>query len=84
MSEYFDPATVTLSDVIRRTMGSSKDTFYGDNFKLEDHPGRTGRFDGAAGYVQINISAPDTPKGHISFDIPYDSNGIFGKAVRHD
>ena len=81
---YFDPATVTLSDVISRTMGCSKDVLYGDNFKMEDHPGYSSRFPDAAGYVQINISAPDYSKGHISFDIPYDSNGRFGKAVRHE
>ena len=80
---YFDPATLTLEDVISRTMGQNKDTFYGDNFKMEDHPYPSSRFPGAAGWVEINISAPDTPKGHISFDIPYDQNGRFGKAVPH-
>lgn len=81
---YFDPATVTLEDVINRTMGSSKDVLYGDNFKMEDHPGRFSSFPGAAGYVQINISSPSSPKGHISFDIPYDDNGRFGRAQRHN
>lgn len=72
---YFDPEKVTLEEVISRTMGTNKDVLYGDNFKMEDHP--RGR------YVQINISAPNTPKGHISFDIPYDENGKFGKAIPH-
>ena len=80
---YFDPATLTLEDVILRTMGQNKDTFYGDNFKMEDHPYQSSRFKNAAGWVEINISAPNTPKGHISFDIPYDQNGKFGKAVPH-
>ena len=81
---YFDPSTITLDEVISRTMGSKKDVLYGDNFKMEDHPGSSSRFPGAAGYVQINISSPSASKGHISFDIPYDSNGRFGRAVRHD
>jgi len=72
---YFDPATVTLEDVISRTMGTNKDQLYGDNFKMEDHPSKR--------YVQINISDPSSPKGHISFDIPYDENGKFGKAIKH-
>lgn len=81
---YLDPATLTLEDVILRTMGTNKDVLYGDNFKMEDHPYSSSRFPGASGWVEINISAPsNTEKGHISFDIPYDSNGTFGKAVPH-
>jgi len=72
---YFDPATVTLEEVIKRTLGANKEQLYGDNFKMEDHPSKK--------YVQINISDPSNPKGHISFDIPYDENGKFGKAVKH-
>lgn len=81
---YFDPATLTLEDVILRTMGTNKDVLYGDNFKMEDHPYPSSRFPGASGWVEINISVPMTTKGHISFDIPYDSNGIFGRAVPHN
>ena len=81
---YFDPAKLTLEDVIRLTMGQKKDTFYGDNYKLEDHPRPSSRFPGAAGWVEINISNPKSLKGHDSYDIPYDSNGRFGKAVPHN
>lgn len=81
---YLDPATLTLEDVISSTMGTNKDVLYGDNFKMEDHPYPSSRFPGASGWVEINISAPSNKdKGHISFDIPYDSNGTFGKAVPH-
>lgn len=81
---YFDPNTVTLDEVISRTMGCSKDVLYGDNIKAEDHPSSSRRFPESAGFVQVNISSPSSVKGHISFDIPYDRNGRFGKAVRHE
>ncbi len=83
MSNFYDPAKVTLEEVISRTVGRSKDVLYGDNFKMEDHPGST-RYPGYVGYVEINISAPDSYKGHVSYDIPYDRNGVFGRAVPHD
>ena len=35
---FFDPAKLTLEDVILRTMGQTKDVLYTDNCKLEDHP----------------------------------------------
>ena len=76
MGNYFDPEKLTLEDVILRTMGKKKDVLYGDNFKMEDHPSQ--------GYVQVNISSPTSPKGHVSYDIPYDKNGVFGKARKHN
>ena len=83
MHGYDDPAALTLEEVILRTMGQKKDVFYGENYKLEDHPRTSSRFPGAAGWVEMNISNPKSPKGHDSYDIPYDSNGRFGKAVPH-
>lgn len=80
---YFDPAKLTLEDVILRTMGQTKDVLYDDSCKFEDHPRPSSRFPGAAGWVEVNISAPSSPKGHVSYDIPYDKNGRFGKAVPH-
>ena len=80
---FFDPAKLTLEDVILRTMGQTKDVLYTDNCKLEDHPRPSSRFPGAAGWVEINISDPSSPIGHVSYDIPYDQNGVFGKAVPH-
>lgn len=80
--DYFDPAELTLEDVILRTMGRTKDVLYGDNYKFEDHP-NSSRYSGYVGYVEVNISSPSSPKGHVSYDIPYDKNGIFGKAVPH-
>lgn len=84
MSDYLDPAELTLEDVIMRTMGQKKDVLYGDNFKMEDYPRPSSRFPGATGWVEVNISSPSSPKGHVSYDIPYDSNGRFGKAVPHE
>lgn len=80
---YLDPAALTLEDIIYRTMGTTKDVLYGDNFKMEDHPKASSRFPGYAGWVEINISDPSSPNGHVSFDIPYDENGKFGRAVPH-
>lgn len=82
-SEYFDPAEVTLEEVIKRTMGQTKDVLYDDDCKMEDHPRPSSRFPGAAGWVEVNISDPSSPIGHVSYDIPYDQNGRFGQAVPH-
>lgn len=82
MSNYFDPSSLSLEDVISRTMGQSKDVLYGDDFKMEDHP-NSSRYPGYVGYVEINISSPSSYKGHVSYDIPYDSSGRFGRAVPH-
>ncbi len=80
---YLDPAKLILEDVILRTMGQTKDVLYTDNCKMEDHPRPSSRFPGAAGQVEINISDPSSPIGHVSYDIPYDQDGVFCKAVPH-
>ena len=82
MSNYFDPASLSLEDIISRTMGKSKDFFYDGDLKMEDHPNNFS-YPGYVGYVQVNISSPLSDKGHVSYDIPYDSNGKFGRAVQH-
>ena len=50
---------------------------------MEDHPRPSSRLPGYVGWVEINISDPSSPIGHVSYDIPYDQNGVFGKAVPH-
>ena len=69
---FFKPSNYDIKNAILDTMRYG-DVYVGDNYVMKDH----------GDYVEVNIDA-NNAKGHISFDVYYDSNGRITRVVRHD
>ena len=68
---YFKPSEYTIKNAILDTIRYG-DVTIGDNYVFKDH----------GDYVEVNVDA-DNDKGHISFDVYYDSNGKITRIVSH-
>ena len=68
----FKPSEYEIKDAILEAT-RYKGIYLGDNYVMKDH----------GDYIEVNIDA-DNAKGHISFNIYYDSNGRITSVIPHN
>ncbi len=68
---YFKPSEYDIKSAIKDVIRYG-DVTVGDNYVFKDH----------GSYIEANVDANNS-KGHVSFDIYYDSNGKITKIVPH-
>ena len=76
---YLDISKYTIDTALREILVNENSHFcagdisVGDNYITKDH----------GDYVEINIGA-STPKGHVSYDLYFDSNGHLTGHKKHN
>ena len=69
---YFKPSEYTIKNAILDTMRYG-DVRLGDNYVFKDH----------GDYVEVSVDA-NNAKGHISFNVYFDSNGKVTRVEPHN
>ncbi len=68
---YYKPSNYSIENAIKDAMRYDS-VFVGDNYVMKDH----------GTHVQVNVDANNS-KGHISFDVFYDSDGRITRVEKH-
>ncbi len=71
MSNYFKPSSYSIKSAIQEA-ARYDGVYVGDNYVMKDH----------GDYIEVNVDA-ENGKGHISFNVYYDSDGRISRVEKH-
>ena len=69
---HFKPSNYSIENALREAARYNGGIYIGDNYVTKDH----------GDYIEVNVDANNV-KGHVSFNIYYDSNGKITRVEPH-
>ncbi len=69
---YFKPSDYSIKNAVQEAARYNGGIYVGSNYVMKDH----------GSYVEVNVDANNS-KGHVSFNVYYDSDGKITKVIPH-